>query len=424
VELVVHQGSPAGWATLDVQTFPVLAGNSPDRTEWECPCGRRLATGLYDRQVLDILIRCGGCSRLLQSPLRAPGEPIAGAPVYMHPDKTYLLKGQLNLGDNTAMMVGHAAFAGYARETGRRVPGVYVPDRVTALKGLDAESFAALAEGLRSLLGVDYERLEMSDARGRRSRTPPATRHRIIELERFAADTATRLGAWDGHSRFNLNGDLVAEAITALTFPNRWQHHPAWPALRATLASESEAPHTVMMLTAASYLVDAGNGVGVYVTTSRQNVSTADLWIEPRLGQRVDLEVKTPLALRGPKTPISQPHAIALVERALKKSGRQRSNTRSSLLAIGGYHLGVSYDTLVGTAKAILALERRKWRGLAGILITDCTYEFGPSDNGDGFTFEPIARTEIALHPGYRGDLSIRVETGPLAFPPVEGDPS
>jgi hypothetical protein len=210
----------------------------------------------------------------------------------------------------------------------------------------------------------------------------------------------------------------LAESITVLTVARRWRNHPAWLGLRASLTSESEPPHTIMLLTVASYLVDANNGVGVHVNTSRQNATTADLWIEPDLSQRVDLEVKTPLAFRGPKSPIQEPRAISILERALRKSGRQRRNTRTSLLIVGGYHMGMSYDTLVSTAKAMLALERRKWRGLAGIVIVDCTYKEMQAASGQTKTFTPVAQVEIALHPGYRGDISIQP-----GLPPTAGVP-
>ena len=410
MQLKAHQGATDGWATLDVRAFPFIVGNSPERVSWECPCGKSLGVGLYSRQVLNLLIRCGECSRLLESPIRPLGQPIAGRPVYIPPGGTYLLGGLLDVIDKPVMMAGHDALLGYARETGRQMRGIYDPGLDPVIGSLDADSLLTVAERLRSLLGNDYAQLAEADARGRSSQTPPARRHRLVELIEFAEKTADRLSDWDGHGRFNLNGDLLAESVTVLAAGTRWQNHPAWPSLRATLVSDTEMPHTVMLLTVASYLVDANNGVGVHLNPSRQRVTTADMWIEPSLSQRVDLEVKTPLALRGPKTPISEPHAVAIIERTLKKSSPQRRNTASSLLIIGGYHMGSSYNTLVSTAKAMLLLERRKWRGLAGIIIADCTFDAGQSLDGGDTHFAPIARVDIAVHPGYRGDLSIATD--------------
>lgn len=422
MQLTAHDGATEGWATLGVRSFPFIIGNSVDGVSWECPCGKALGTGLHSRQVLNVLIRCGGCSRLLTSPLRAPGDPIAGRPVYIPPGGTHLLGGRLDVLDKPVMMVGHDALVGYARETGRRIPDVYDPDLAPALSSLDPGSLTRLADELTALLGDEHKRLQDSDARGRRSRTPPRDRHRLIELIEFAQRTAAAFEGWNGRDHLDVDGDLLAESVTALAAARRWQNHPAWPALRASLVSETE--HTIMLLTVASYLVDANNGVGVHVNTSRQNATTADMWIEPDLRQRVDLEVKTPVALRSPKLPIPVPHALAILERALKKSSRQRGNTRTSLLVIGGYHMGQSCDTVVSTARGMLALERRRWRGLAGVVVADCTYQAEQLDAGRGTQFSPVARFEIALHPGYRGDLSIETDAQPTSALPQQARPS
>lgn len=405
MQLATHEGGVDGWATIHAHSFPFIAGNSPERSSLECPCGMTLGIGLYARQVLNVLIRCGSCSRLLLSPIRAPGQPIAGQPVYLSPGREYSVGGVVRVADNPVMMVGHDALLGYARETGRRIPGVHDPKAGPIIDAFDTASFLNVTESLKSLLGEDYGPLEDADRRGRQSPTPPKSRNRLVELVEFARETAELLG--EGGPGLELNGDLLSESIAVLAMASRWGNHPAWPSLRKSLVSE--APHTIMLLTVASYLVDANNGVGVHVSESRQNQTTADVWIEPDLSQRVDLEVKTPLALRGPRTPISQPHAVKVIERALEKSRKQRRNTATSVLIVGGYHMGPSYDTVVQTAKAMLALERRK-RGLAGILIADCTYESHRSLRGQETRFTPIARIEFAPHRGYRGDLNIRSE--------------
>jgi len=424
MQLEVHDGTGDGWSTLNVRTFPFLVGNSPENITWECPCGQVLGTGLYARQLLNILIRCGACLRLLESPSRKPGQPIPGRSVYLPPGGTYLIGGQLDVVDKPVMMVGHEALLGYARETGRRIPEVYEPSLKPVLTNLDSGSLAGVATELTSLLGDDYHRLAAADARGLQSRTPPAHRHRVLELIEFAQKTSEELAAWDEERSFSLDGDLLAEALTVLAVARRWENHPAWPALRNSLVSESEPPHTVMLLAVASYLVDASNGVGVHVDASRNNRTTADMWLEPDLTQRVDLEVKTPRALRGPQALIAEPHAVAILERALKKSGRQRRNTRSSLLVVGGYHMGQSYDVVVRTAKAMLVLERRRWRGLAGIVIADCTYETHNTADGQSTQFSPVARVEIATHPGYDGELSIDAGSPPSSGIPTGMMPS
>lgn len=339
--------------------------------------------------------------------MREPGQPIAGRPVYMPPGGTYLIEGVLDVVDKPVMMVGHDALVGYARETGRYIPDIYDPRLSPALTSLEPTSLLAMEVKLQRLLGDEYERLEQADARGRLSRTPPASRHRLIELIDFVRTTANALRSRESSAHIDLDGDLLAEAVTVLAAASRWGKHSAWPALQAALASDAEAPHTVMLLTVASYLVDADNGVGLHVNTSRQHVSTADMWIEPSLDQRVDVEVKTPIGLRRPRSPVSEPKAVRILEKALKKSSRQRRNTRTNLLILGGYHMGASYGVIASTAKAMLALERKRWKSLAGIVVADCTYEMSASKDGQSTGFTPVARIDIARHPGYHGDLSI-----------------
>jgi hypothetical protein len=120
------------------------------------------------------------------------------------------------------------------------------------------------------------------------------------------------------------------------------------------------------------------------------------------------------MALRSPQRQISEPHSIAIIERLIKKSSRQRRNVESSLLVIGGFHMGDAFQTLLSTAKAILALERRRWRGLAGIAVADCSYELKPRGRSAQRDYQPHLRVGLALHPGYRGPLIF--DTSPQAL--------
>lgn len=238
MRLEVRTAPLDGYTILDAKSLPFLVGNSPEQVEWDCACGSRLATGLYARQVLNLVIRCGACSTLLESPSRSPGEPIAGRPVYFPPGGTYLLEGALDVVDKPVMMVGHSALLEYARETGRVIPGIYDPGLSPILEDLSSESLFKMAEKLRSLLGADFERLNEADTRGKHSPTPPRVRHRIIELINFAKDTARKFEVRDGTKSIGVDGNLLAESITVLATTSRWVNHPAWPGLQSTLGSD------------------------------------------------------------------------------------------------------------------------------------------------------------------------------------------
>lgn len=397
MKLAPHTGQDAGWATIIAKSAPFIRGNQVGGEDWDCQCGRALGRGLYPRQLLNILIECGECGCLMRSSVRTPGEPIPGRPVFLSPGNRYVIGGELDVADKPVAMVGQDAIASYYREVGRSEAGFNEqPPTTTDL----AASLRDAPETLRGLLGDDAARLEAADVRGQASSTPPGSRHRVVRLIRFAEEMAP---AVESGSAVEVDGNLLAELMTLLSSAKRWKNHPTWPALRAAFVSEAE--HTLMLLAVASYLVDANNGVGIHVNPTRQNVGTADLWIEPDLASRIDLEIKTPQALRGPVKPLTEPSAIRVVTKALEKSRRQRRSTRSNLLVIGGYHLGASYDVLCSTAKAILVLEQRRWTSLAGIVLVDCTYEAAMS--GGVQQFSPVIRTNLAKHPAFSGSVSI-----------------
>ena len=403
MQLVEHTGCTEGWPILDVLAFPCIVSNSPENVAWDCACGKPVARGLYARQVLDVLIRCNSCGRILRSPAREAGQPIAGIPVRLV--GTFRLSGAIDLTEKPYMVVGNTALAGYAREVGRYVPDLYDPGLTPVLTTIDGASVTRLADRLQELLGSRYGRLRRADERGRQSHTPPRARHRLVELVQYLRDLASSLDDGDRSGPAEVDGDLLAEAIMLMSVSERWQHHPAWPGLRASLVSESEAPHTMMLLTIASYLADADNGIGIHIETGEQGVATADLWIEPDLSQRVDLEIKTPVVLRSPSMQLDRSRSTTVLQRVIKKSARQRSNTQSNLLVVGGYHLGNSYDPLIAAARELLAKQRRRWPGLAGVIISDWTYEATTTDAAT--TFRPIMRANVALHPGYGGDIRI-----------------
>lgn len=402
--LIVHldryEGDELG--TLHAVTLPFLVGNDKADVAWQCgSCNADLASGLHPKQVLDLLVICGRCEALLRTPIRVPGSPIAGRPVYVPPHGIYRLEGQLDVVDKPVMMVGRDALVGYARETGRSLPEMYEPES-WSFDALDEKSFIDLGDRLRALVGDDYQRLVEADARGRASPTPPPRRARMMELIEFADVTATMFRERKDPSRPEvIDGDLLAESITAGVFADRWRHHPAWPQLAKTFGAD-EASHTIMLLAVAGYLVDNHNGVGLYVD-ERSGQPVADMWLEPTLEQRVDVEVKTPLALRAPLDPLTPDRAAELVGRALKKSGKQRKNTGSSVLVIGGYHLSQSFAVMLTAVARVLRGEQRKHRGLSGVLVVDCTFTVGSSAEA----FAPILRVEFAPHPGYSGGITV-----------------
>lgn len=168
------------------------------------------------------------------------------------------------------------------------------------------------------LLGEDYERLLASDERGQQSRTPPPRRHRLIEILRYGEQVAAQVEGPRLSQQISLDGDAFAELGATVALLRRWRSHPAFPSLASTLADPIESQHTVMLLAIASYLVDYGNnGVGIVTEATGQRIP--DRYVQSSLFDRLDVEVKTPLALRGPRpTRLELPETINVVERQVK----------------------------------------------------------------------------------------------------------
>src|SRR5262249_39818422 len=197
----------------------------------------------------------------------------------------------------------------------------------------------------------------------------PASRHRLIELIENAVATAADL---DQGGQF-VNGDYLSELYMCVSLFTRWRNHPAYPHLLKTLADGQEVQHTIMLLAVASYLADAGNGVGIVFRQSNRRMP--DLWLTPRLTERLNLEVKTPTELRGPRnTTITGNDAEKLISRLLKKAASgesgQLDQRHSGTLAIGGFHLDSrSFDILVRAATRVLASQSSQKQHLAALLI-------------------------------------------------------
>ena len=184
-----------------------------------------------------------------------------------------------------------------------------------------------------------------------------------------------------------------------------------------TLAIETEGLHTVMLLAVASYLVDAGNGVGIVIDHGGGRV--ADLWVEPVLTERLDVEIKTPQALRGPRaTHLEDDEAEQLIYRRLMRAASTKSGQLSpdysGVLAIGGYHLQEgSLSVLEAAAERVLTRQKDRKGHLAALVIFEVSYRFINLEDGALLSFTPTLESRLIRHPGYEGALEFRRDEVP-----------
>jgi hypothetical protein len=176
-----------------------------------------------------------------------------------------------------------------------------------------------------------------------------------------------------------------------------------------------------MVLGIASYLVDGGNGVGIVGDAPSGRI--ADLWIEPSLLERLELEVKTPQKLRGPLSSgldLDEARKIIAgeVNRAASTKSGQLNPAHSGILAIGAYHLGEGgIDVLEHAAADVLAQQGEHKKHLAAVVVCEqtCHLEVAPQGRGPIPVMHPILQTRIVRHPGYGGDLKVEEGAQPFA---------
>jgi hypothetical protein len=423
-----HDAAIDGWAVLHPFSEPALVGDGQDGIDWTCPqCGTVLVrAAVSDRQVLDLLIRCYACEQVSGSPLRQPGQPLA-EPRIIKPPGEYMFDSAVQMG--SVATIGQQALAGYLREIGQPAAGPREPGDATCGHGLTPTGLRTMASKAAELLGDRYADLLAVDEKGRKSETSPLRRHRLIELITYAREAADEMDAKD-EQPMNLDADSMSELSQTITLFDSWRHHPVWPELVSTLADETEGHHTVMLLGVATYLADAGNGIGLVTHSDGDGARIPDLWSEPLLLERLEVEVKTPQELRGPRaSPLTLDDAKAIISRQLKKAASSKSGqldaTQTGILAIGGFHLGTgSLEKLEAAAKAVLAGQAGRKMHLAAVMVSELTYSLTNIVDEQGnqveSNFQPLIETQLIRHPSYHGGLEIRDESAPWAKPHVQ----
>ena len=407
--LRLHDGPTENWGVFCPDSGPAFVGDGS--LDWVCPnCGATLVRGaLHEDQFLDLLFRCSECGAVGESQLRAPGRPLPGTPL-LTPPGAYRLGSPVDIAGKLVLCVGQQALDGYVAET-----GVGRPRGAHGRLELSANSLRQLATECIDLLGDRYGPLKAADARGLASATPPRHRHRLVELIEYAQHAADLLEHRRDNEHLELDANLLGELLATTGLMRRWRNHPAWPRLASTLAGETEGQHTVMLLAVASLLADAGNGVGLVVVEEGEK-RVPDLWVEPTLLERLEVEVKTPLELRGPlSAPLTPDSAVRLIERQVKAAAStkkgQLSAEDSGILAIGGYHLGPgALDTLENAAEIVLGRQADRKRHLAAVVVTQMSYEIVSTVGEDGretSSLSPTLENRLIRHPGYGGDLTM-----------------
>lgn len=402
--------------TIFLPVSAAFEGDADPGVNWICnKCGRVLLADVFERQFLDLFVKCGACQTLGALPNRLPGEPLPGRSVLAPPGR-YLLGSPVDTRSKPVLMAGKSAFDAYMRETGANYPG-QSPVRPVGKQILDSRMLRGIGRQAILLLGRHYRALAESDQRGQKSKTRPMRRHRLIELIRYSEKAAGMLAKQDPGQPLVLDGDALSELLTTVSLFARWRHHPLWPSLRDSIVNPDEVQHTVMTLGIASMLVDAGNGVGL-VDHSAAKQRVPDLWLVPRIIERLEIEVKTPLALRAPGPEGLKTDAMALVtelvDAAASTKGGQLNPEHSGIVAIGSFHLGPKgLDEVEAAIQKVLDRQARAKRKphLIAVIVLEVTHQLTTSVDQSGAvistSFSPAINHRLVVHPAYGGTLSI-----------------
>jgi hypothetical protein len=394
-----------------VTDSPAFKGDQDVGTNWRCSnCNALIAEAVYTGQLLNLLFRCHSCSQVGASPVREAGQPLAGRPIVLDRGEFYLKT--VDVAGKPTPIVGYQARLGYLNETA--APPIPFATATGGRAELSAALLRELASRAITLLGSEYRHLRASAKKSAASRTPKRSQPRLMELISYAEQAADTLETREMGISVDLDADQLSELHATITMFDRWRNHPAWPHLANTLASETEGPHSLMLLTAASYLSDNGNGVGIVFKKSAQRIP--DLWVEPDLTQRVNIEVKTPQAFRGLRIrALSTSEVENILARQISKAasshGGQLGNRIPGIVAIGSFHLPPGgLDRVFSGTERVLAQQARMHRkpNLVGVLLSEFGFTMGMADaNTRSLGFAATLTNRFVPYGGYRGTVKI-----------------
>jgi hypothetical protein len=404
-------------AVMAAPPVPAFIGHVQNGTTWLCPtCDAEIAVNVHARQFVDIAFICPACIGVSATPGREEGQPPVGRPMVVS-SGTYGITSSIDMGNIPVMMMSDAAFDGYVQESGAHV---LATGEITLQSDVLTKDYVLrLAAEAEELLGERYQALHESDRRAQASPTPPRIRHRLVQLVDYARKVGPLAGGDSPTIHNEFDEDYLTELRAIVFLFKRWRQHPGWQHLVATLASDTEGPHSVMLLAVASYLTDVGYPVGILFRQGPGRIP--DMWTEPAFDKRLNIEVKTPVQFRAPKESPTRDDMYETIARQVNKSASSRRGQlapeHSGLLAIGAFHLGQgALDELCAAGQQVLSRQKNRKHHLAGLIfselscrVTNATDAFGRSQK----QFTPALQTRLVPHPGYAGQLIVREGTPP-----------
>jgi hypothetical protein len=337
-----------------------LVGSRDDAPDHYCGNCRAqpLMERIADGEVWNLAFRCPACGAVCTTQSMPPGSSWPAGRTVFVPTGMFYQDAPISTLPGW-VLIGQAAADLYRRETGQ--DGTLA--RLTTEPGPGREANAAFIEGLidraRALFGESFEPLLESDRRGQASPTPPRHRHRAAFLISLLAGYLVARARGEPPRQAPPATDpllAAAELDMSLSILERWSKNPVWPTIHPSLKSPTDYVHSIILLAAASWMVDVGNGANLVVETG---IRLHDVAISLSASERLRLEVKAPVALQDAPRPLTGQEAYDIMKSARRKAGTgpggQLGGSGQAILVVGGMRLRASDVSLLkGTVPRVL----------------------------------------------------------------------
>jgi hypothetical protein len=384
---------------------PVFRGGAVNGIDYVCgECSAIIAERVTPGQFVEFGVVCAHCETLVSFPDLPAGRPLPRRKTVPLPNRLHRWNTTINSGDDV-FVAGEDALRRHFREVGLSENGQPPGAPQTPL---DEALLRQMVADARTLLGDRYQRRAERHARGKASATPPTDPHRLLELIDAANTAADSFAA----NTPMIDAVSTAELHTALWSFERWRNIPCWQSIVASLSNPSDYLHSVVLLVAASYLTDVGNGVELVDAPGDERM--ADMRVHPTAKEIVNTEVKTPRSLIRPDAPLTLDRARKVVQKQMSSAstseGGQLDPGHPGLLILGGFGLREEdFDVLQLAATDELRRRRGTGGHVMGIALVSvgAEVENRPAVAGGGGSLSGTARIEIVLNEGYDGAIAI-----------------
>lgn len=377
---------------------PVLLGPDPDAPDWACGnCGAILISKVPAGRLFDFDIQCFSCSKHSRVRPLPLGRPLGTKVCALLPG-TCEVSEPVNLSGDV-VVAGEAAL--HRRELEREIRAA--PMRRPRRLDVSAETLTSLLRRADTMpwLGA----VLAADQRGRQSKTPPRTRHRLAQLVVGvrAASEAIESGSRAMNVLSVMELNLIVELFEA------WDEDPAWPEMVKSLRDPGEFQHAVVTVGAGTCLIAQGNDAAIPPKEAGRRIS--DLIVATTAGTALAVEVKAPPSLQSRGTPIDLNQALSVVENAVRSAGTgptgQLRPDRPGFLMVGGFHLATAEMRHLEEASAS-SLRRRQADHVLGVGVvslgvraSNITVVRGGFWIAPGATMESIIEIGLARNPRY-----------------------